>query len=159
MQSREQLVAHFEQVLHEHIQCVNQRNRSLVEQTGLTVPQAKVIEALIGFPEGCSMNTLSHRVGQSCASLTGLVDRLVKVGLVSRVPDIHDRRVVLVSLTAEGRVCVNELERLRKSSFVNDLQDFTAEELLQFASLLQKFSQRIQQGITVESAGKQGTAV
>jgi DNA-binding MarR family transcriptional regulator len=49
------------------------------------------------------MTDLSRLLGLSKTSATGLIDRLVKRGLVQRGRSEEDRRVVFVSLTADGR--------------------------------------------------------
>jgi DNA-binding MarR family transcriptional regulator len=50
-----------------------------------------------------TLGELSQRMMVSNGNITGLVDRLVKQGLIQRKPLPHDRRVQIVSLTAEGQ--------------------------------------------------------
>jgi DNA-binding MarR family transcriptional regulator len=50
-----------------------------------------------------TMNELARLLGLDKSSVTGLVDRAERRGLVARVPSATDRRAVLVSLTDEGR--------------------------------------------------------
>jgi DNA-binding MarR family transcriptional regulator len=49
------------------------------------------------------MGDLGATLGLEKSSLTGLVDRAVRRGLVRRAPDPDDRRAVHVLLTEEGR--------------------------------------------------------
>lgn len=49
------------------------------------------------------MSVLARRIGSPVPACTGIVDRLQRMGLVERERQEHDRRVVLVALTAEGR--------------------------------------------------------
>ena len=49
------------------------------------------------------MNELARLLGLDKSSITGLVDRAERRGLVVRVPSTTDRRAVLVSLTKDGR--------------------------------------------------------
>ncbi|WP_327291360.1 MarR family winged helix-turn-helix transcriptional regulator [Streptomyces sp. NBC_01198] len=49
------------------------------------------------------MRELAHHLGLDKSSMTGLVARAEKRGLVQRRPSPHDGRGVLVSLTPEGR--------------------------------------------------------
>ena len=55
-----------------------------------------------------TMNDLARLLGLDKSSVTGLVDRAERRGLVMRVPSITDRRVVLVSLTDDGRALVSQ---------------------------------------------------
>ncbi|WP_433065715.1 MarR family winged helix-turn-helix transcriptional regulator [Dactylosporangium sp. CS-033363] len=57
------------------------------------------------------MLELGGHLGLDKSSITGLVSRAEKRGLVRRSPSPHDGRAVLVSLTDEGRRLVTEGER------------------------------------------------
>jgi MarR family transcriptional regulator, lower aerobic nicotinate degradation pathway regulator len=50
-----------------------------------------------------TMNELARLLGLDKSSVTGLVDRAERRGLVTRAPSAVDRRAVLVSLTDHGR--------------------------------------------------------
>jgi MarR family transcriptional regulator, lower aerobic nicotinate degradation pathway regulator len=50
-----------------------------------------------------TMNELAKLLGLDKSSVSGLVDRAERRGLVARIPSTEDRRAVLVSLTDEGR--------------------------------------------------------
>ncbi|WP_406135534.1 MarR family winged helix-turn-helix transcriptional regulator [Streptomyces sp. NBC_01089] len=67
---------------------------------GLPVQQAQLICVLMTQPRG--MGELSTMLGLEKSSLTGLVDRAERRGLVCREPDPLDRRAVRVALSAEG---------------------------------------------------------
>jgi MarR family transcriptional regulator, lower aerobic nicotinate degradation pathway regulator len=54
-----------------------------------------------------TMNELARLLGLDKSSVTGLVDRAERRGLVARVPSTADRRAVLVSLTDRGRSLVS----------------------------------------------------
>ncbi|MBL7256389.1 MarR family winged helix-turn-helix transcriptional regulator [Paractinoplanes lichenicola] len=50
-----------------------------------------------------TMQDLGRHLGLDKSSISGLVDRAQRRGLVTRVPTAADRRVTLVSITDEGR--------------------------------------------------------
>jgi DNA-binding transcriptional ArsR family regulator len=58
------------------------------------------VVAHLGQP---AMSGLAERLGLSPGTVTGLVDALVARGLVKRLRDAEDRRIVRLRLTAEGR--------------------------------------------------------
>jgi DNA-binding MarR family transcriptional regulator len=74
----------------------------------LTGPQMQVI-ATLGAMEASGEDaspptmTLAQRTGCSGPTMTGLIDRLEKQGLVARERDEGDRRLVRVRLTDAGR--------------------------------------------------------
>ncbi|NDZ80792.1 winged helix-turn-helix transcriptional regulator [Streptomyces sp. SID10853] len=67
---------------------------------GLPVQQAQLMCVLMAQPRG--MGELSTMLGLEKSSLTGLVDRAERRGLVCREPDPLDRRAVRVALSPEG---------------------------------------------------------
>ncbi|MEV7091458.1 MarR family transcriptional regulator [Amycolatopsis sp. NPDC051045] len=73
---------------------------------GLTVQQGQLLCVLMGRPYG--MGDLGATLGLEKSSLTGLVDRAVRRGLVRREPDPDDRRAVHVVLTEESRALAED---------------------------------------------------
>ena len=59
--------------------------------------------AKLGEVGGCSQNHLGRLIAMDAATIKGVVDRLMKRGLVESAPSATDRRRLLVSLTAGGR--------------------------------------------------------
>jgi DNA-binding MarR family transcriptional regulator len=67
---------------------------------GLTPQQGQLLCVLMAQPYG--MGELSTVLGLAKSSLTGLVDRSERNGLVRREPDPEDTRAVRVALTPRG---------------------------------------------------------
>jgi DNA-binding MarR family transcriptional regulator len=68
----------------------------------LTMPQLKMLMCIYAHgPQRVS--EIAASVGVSQAVVTGVTDRLIHRGLVERGGDPHDRRVVVCSLSDEGR--------------------------------------------------------
>lgn len=68
----------------------------------ITMPQAKVLLTLLTDGR-LRMGELASALDASLPTVTGIVDRLVEKGLVRRLDDPHDRRVVLCELSEAGR--------------------------------------------------------
>jgi MarR family 2-MHQ and catechol resistance regulon transcriptional repressor len=75
---------------------------------GLTVSQFGVLEALHHLGPMCQKG-LANKLLKSGANVTMVVDNLEKQGLVQRVRDSTDRRLVTVSLTVKGRKVIAAL--------------------------------------------------
>ncbi|MCA1223249.1 MarR family winged helix-turn-helix transcriptional regulator [Streptomyces sp. 8L] len=73
---------------------------------GLSVIQLRVLGVLRDREPG--MQELARHLGLDKSSMTGLIDRAERRGLVRRAPSPRDRRGVQVSLTEDG----HELARL-----------------------------------------------
>ncbi len=67
---------------------------------GVTPQQGQLLCVLMAQPYG--MSELGAMLGLAKSSLTGLVDRTERNGLVKREPDPRDTRAVRVALTPQG---------------------------------------------------------
>jgi DNA-binding MarR family transcriptional regulator len=73
---------------------------------GLTPQQGQLLCVLMAQPYG--MSELGAMLGLAKSSLTGLVDRTERNGLVRREPDPRDTRAVRVALTPRGSALAEE---------------------------------------------------
>ena len=73
---------------------------------GLSIVQLRLFGVLRDREPG--MQELARHLGLDKSSMTGLVDRAERRGLVRRAPAPHDKRAVQVSLTAEGQALARE---------------------------------------------------
>lgn len=71
------------------------------QQVEITQTQLFTILALFES-DACPLCELSRRMDVAAPTITGIVDRLQSAGLVKRVPDTKDRRVINVVLTSKG---------------------------------------------------------
>lgn len=81
--------------------------------TGITDQQFNVLRILRGGPaEGYTIGEIRRRVITRNADVPRLVDRLVKLGLVTRRQNPRDRRSCHVFLTPEGDACQSRVSVL-----------------------------------------------
>ncbi|NRQ37337.1 MarR family transcriptional regulator [Nonomuraea sp. NN258] len=73
---------------------------------GITQQQGQLLCVLMAQPYG--MSELGSILGLAKSSLTGLVDRSERNGLVQRLPDPDDSRAVRVALTKRGARLVED---------------------------------------------------
>jgi DNA-binding MarR family transcriptional regulator len=102
------------------------RLESALETVGLSLAKYGVLTHLAEAGEPISLSLLAAR--QSCvrSNMTQLVDRLEADGLVRRVADPADRRVVLADLTplgTERQVAGTERLEREQSTVINSLSD------------------------------------
>lgn len=77
-------------------------SKSMKVALGVTGPQRLVIRVVARFP-GIPAGQLAELLHLHPSTLTGIVKRLERQGLLSRRVDTRDRRRVLLGLTREGR--------------------------------------------------------
>ncbi|WP_240338372.1 MarR family winged helix-turn-helix transcriptional regulator [Peribacillus alkalitolerans] len=83
-------------------------------------------------------SSISKYLNVSASHITSVTDSLVKKGFIIRLRSDQDRRLVLISLTEEGKMKAGELEK-KKSEFLRSKFDkFTEEELEQFIQLFRR---------------------
>lgn len=82
-------------------QAFEQCSAAHVRELGLTPAQFDVI-ATLGNTPGMSGKQLSEQTLITKGTLTGVIDRLIAKGLVSRAPQQQDRRSVVIALTEAG---------------------------------------------------------
>jgi len=96
----------------------------LLQGFGLTHPQFITLLALSRHPFPCPMNGLTAALMHDAPTMTGIVDRLVKMGLVERTRSETDRRLVLVQVTPAGADLVRQID-----------QKFTEDDFFGYAAL------------------------
>ncbi|MGW4966780.1 MarR family winged helix-turn-helix transcriptional regulator [Nonomuraea sp. NPDC004186] len=86
-----------------------QQHQSPLFTSNLTMRQLHVI-MLLALNGSASGQELAHHLGVSLGTVTGLVDRLVAHGLVTRHEDPHDRRVRRAELSPAGTALIEEIQ-------------------------------------------------
>ena len=94
----------------------------------LTMPQARTM-FLLHRQGPTRMGVLSEHLGRGLPSVTGMMDRLVNKGLVERVEDPSDRRVVACRLTDEGRRAVERFWQVSRERRLALADALTLDEL------------------------------
>ncbi|MFI6737285.1 MarR family winged helix-turn-helix transcriptional regulator [Nonomuraea sp. NPDC050451] len=84
------------------------QHQSPLFTSNLTMRQLHVV-MLLAFNGSASGQELAHHLGVSLGTVTGLVDRLVAHGLVTRHEDPHDRRVRRAELSPAGAALIEEI--------------------------------------------------
>lgn len=94
-----------------------------------------------------TMGHLAEQMGASLPNLTGIVDRMAERGLVERLRDDDDRRVVVVRATPAGRLAVEEIDMVRRRQFgrlIETLSPAQQERALRTFRELREAAERIQ---------------
>lgn len=114
-------------------------SRRLVDECGLTGPQlATLREAARAGPSAAS--ALARAVHLSGPTMTGILNRLEKRGLVQRARGEADRRTVLVSVTELGRSILARAPSLLQDRFRHELSRLQQWEQLMVLSALQRIA-------------------
>jgi DNA-binding MarR family transcriptional regulator len=82
---------------------------------------------------------LAGALGVTPTNMTGIVDRLVRQGLVSRTEDVQDRRSLSLRATEAGEELVTKLRSRRTDYLSGTLRRMRVDELEQMARGLKAF--------------------
>jgi len=85
-----------------------------------------------------SQNELGRRIGIDGATTNGVIERLVRKGLIKSAADNTDRRRLRISLTAVGRKAVKQTTPLAQKITTQTLAGLNATEAKQLTALLIK---------------------
>ena len=104
---------------------------------GLTVTQFATLEVLHHLGT-MSQADICGKLLKSGGNTTLVVDNLEKQGVVARRRDDHDRRVVFVELTPEGRALIESIFPGHAAAVTAEMNVLTPEEQLQLGQLCKK---------------------
>ncbi|MDI6619163.1 MAG: MarR family transcriptional regulator [Clostridiales bacterium] len=94
----------------------------------LTGPQGMLILILAHYGK-MKISDLSERLTLSNSTVSGIVDRLEKQGLVERIRSKDDRRVIYVNITSESRKKVEKHHKEIEKRFNSMIQNATPDEI------------------------------
>jgi DNA-binding MarR family transcriptional regulator len=94
----------------------------------LTMTQLKIL-MLLSRHGTVSGGELARLVGVGLAALSGMVDRLVLLDLVTRTEDLHDRRVRRIGLAKAGSALIESIFNAGEAKMRALLSRLSAEEL------------------------------
>jgi DNA-binding MarR family transcriptional regulator len=117
----------------------------------LTIAQLKSL-FFISNQGSTNLGNLAEALGVTPTNMTGIVDRLVKKGLVSRTENPEDRRMLSLRVTAEGEELVARLRQKRKGYMSEVLAHMGTDEL---ATLAQGFASLVKAIETHEVESKE----
>jgi len=90
-----------------------------------------------------TMSRVAELRDVSLPNATAIVNRMEESGLVERIRDVRDRRVVVVRLTEAGRNVVAELDFVRRRQLVQVMDAMAPADRMHFAEGIRAFSRTL----------------
>ena len=124
---------------HQHFRKFYARQFSpLLEQTGLSIHEADVLLFLANNPGYDTAWDIAVLRGLSKSLISQSVELLAAEGLLRRIPDSADRRVVHLAITPEGLPLAQEAQRIQNACGQRLMEGFSPQEAAQFQSFLER---------------------
>jgi|TARA_B110000503_G_scaffold13662_1_gene18563 DNA-binding MarR family transcriptional regulator len=118
--------------LRQLIRATELHSKKLLKTTGLTTPQLLILRAIHDQAE-ITTGELASAVSLSQATITNIVDRMEKHGLVSRQRSVIDRRRVYVHLTDHAKTVLTNSPMPLQEHFTerfNQLKDWEQNQVI-----------------------------
>jgi DNA-binding MarR family transcriptional regulator len=119
------------------IRAIDLHSRSLVERFGLTGPQLVVLKEVVERPPR-AVGEIAQAVHLSQATVSGILDRLERKGMVERLRSSSDRRRVLVSPTPTAEDVLAGAPPLLQEHFTRAFSQLPDWQQTQILSSLQR---------------------
>ena len=110
------------------MQTIKQNMEHHFKDVRLTAPQGMLI-GILSKNGKMKVSDLSEELGLSNSTVSGIIDRLEKQGLVERIRSEEDRRVVYVNLTPQSKAGAEERFRCIERKLEEMMNHASTEEL------------------------------
>ncbi len=122
------------------VRAIELESRQLVRSHGLTGPQILILKTLKQSSE-TTVGQLAEQVSLSKPTVTDILNRLEKYGMVQRLRSEQDKRRVQVTITELAREKLADSPPLLQESFAGEFQLLKKWEQLQLISSLHKIAE------------------
>lgn len=99
----------------------------------LSIPQFRVL-AFLSRHSDASLSEVAEHLGVTRATASTMTERLVRKGLVDRAEVPHERRQIMLNLTATGNDCLEEMRGIVRRKITHLLNNLTTDELEQVSA-------------------------
>lgn len=111
---------------------------NFLTQYGLSQRRFFILILLTRRPEGWTPSELAKGTGVTNATMTGVLDTLVKDGLVERRTDPEDRRVKVVVMTPRGEELISGIFPVHYRRVAQLMEDFNEDQRDELLDTLEK---------------------
>jgi DNA-binding MarR family transcriptional regulator len=87
--------------------------------------------------EGMTTTELAKMLAIKKSQMTHLINQLVELDIVERIPDIKDRRVINLALTDHGNVLIGNMNQKIRKTIKDKLSGLTSEEVTEILKALE----------------------
>ncbi|PKQ66662.1 MarR family winged helix-turn-helix transcriptional regulator [Labilibaculum manganireducens] len=119
------------------IRSINLESKKIQKDHGVSIPQILCLECLKNSPNyQATQKSIRDQLNLNSSTITGIISRLEKKGMLARLPKIGDRRTTLIALTSKGDNLLQEAPDLLQQRLAVKLKKISDEELEQIGKSL-----------------------
>lgn len=128
--------------MHRNVNSIDKKTAKLALEKGLTFSQFAVLEALYSKGD-MSVGMVRKHILSTMGTIPLIINNLVKMDYVKRIPDPKDRRVCIVSLTDKGRELISDIAPKNQKIIEDYMSVLTNEEKDTLLYLMKKLGGKI----------------
>ena len=132
--------------------------KDMAREVGLTGPQLTVIKLLESF-DNLSLSSLSERIRAQNSTVTGIIDRMEREGLVRRERSTTDRRVVHIRLSDKGQKLARQIQVEPMEIFRDALAGLSQADLRDLLRIMNKLQKHVRAKVATEGGAETGEPV
>lgn len=121
--------------------------------TEMTISQVRALTIFANEKDPLKMSDASKRMNVCMPTATQVIDKLVNIGLLERIKDENDRRLVLISINEKGKRIFGKTLDRRKESFKWWFSKISQEEQQKLLDTIENLIGIINKVIKYESNG------
>ena len=119
------------------IQAIDMNSKKLVKRVGLTGPQLVILQEIDNLGE-VTAGEIARAVSLSQATVTGILERMEKRGLLARQRCDSDKRRIMIRITPSGKHILQEAPPLMQEAFIERFASLQDWEQTMILSALQR---------------------
>ena len=112
------------------VRSINLESKKILKEYGVSIPQVLCLNYLHDAPNfQASQGEVKRFLNLNSSTVSGIIQRLEKKGLVARLPKSGDKRVVNIALTSAGDDLIASMPSLLHEQLSDKLQTLNAPDL------------------------------
>jgi len=129
-------------LIHQTYDSIMQCHEKACSAYGLTAKQQATLVAIKELPKPVTIKDLADCFDRDSASITFIIDRMEKDGLVTRVRDLKDRRSLRISITQRGKTMLKKSAKSTQDLAEKIISALSDQELSTFTTLMVKIQKK-----------------
>ena len=113
------------------------RQPRVVATGEVSLPQMAILH-ILKEKNQCMMSELARLLSVTTSAATGIVDRMVRAGLLKRIPDPNDRRIINIRITPKGKRTIGAIFRQRQKMMIGVFKHFSSGERETYLNMVKK---------------------
>jgi len=146
-------ISEFKNIIWDYTRKINENTNSIFnpicDKYGLTILQVRILMELYRY-DFHTIGSLAEGICVAGTNISAMCKKLENMGLLKRVRDQNDERVVKVALTDKGNGIILELDRFLDEKISRNIGDEAEEFLEDIIIGLKKLNELLEKIVTVK---------